>query len=382
MNDTARALIGLLQAAVNEETWQPSPKLVWGKLLKLARYHHLEPILYYPLRGRQDVPEEVRKALEDAHQLAVFRDVQQDHIAQIVGDALVEAKVPHILLRGALLKHDYPFPDMRLMSDLDYLVRTDDYPMIRQVAKELGAHHYATDGGHFSFLFPPGLVVEFHPNLIHVASPVGTGINPGWQYVRSDSGPYRQELTEEGFYLNMLCHLAYHFAEGGTGVRSVLDLWVYRRHQPQPDREIVCRELERAGMLEFAKQIEDLAQGWFGPSSDSYKNGELERYILDSGTYGTTQQAVLNTASFSSGESGASALFRQAFRPRGDLENRFPWVRGRAWLLPVAWCARAVRAAVLHRGHIWRWGKLSARVTKEDVAAQRALLKRFGLHVR
>lgn len=382
MNRTAKALIGLLRAAINGELWEPDDGVVWADLLKLARYHQLESVLYYPLRDRRDVPEEVRKALESAHRLAVFRDVQQDHIAQTVSDALTAARVPHVLLRGALLKYDYPFPDMRGMSDLDYLVRMEDYPTIQQVAEGLGARHYETDGGHFSFTFPPQLVVEFHPNLIHVASPVGTAINPGWQYVRPDSGPYRQELTEEGFYLNMLCHLAYHFADGGTGVRSVLDLWVYRRHSPQPNHVIVRRELERAEMLEFAQQIEGLAEGWFGSPVTPYENPELERYILDSGTYGTVRQAVLNAASFS-GEGGRSAaLLSQAFRPKEDLENRFSWVRGRPWLLPAAWCARAIRAVVLHRRDIWRWGRLAAGVSKEDVASQRALLKRFGLKVR
>lgn len=376
-------LIALLRGAVTGEPARLPESINWKNLLAQIRFHHVESLACYALKSIPDAPEEIRSELSAAHKERLFLDAQQDYAAAIVRDALTAAEVPHILLRGALLKQDYPSPDMRSMSDLDYLVRVEDYPKIRTAMESAGGRHAHTDGGHYSFVLPPQVAVEFHPNLIYTASPVGTAINPGWQYVKPGSGPYALELTEEGFYLNMICHLAYHFAKGGTGARSVLDIWVYRhRHTPQPDRAFVDRELRRAGLLDFAGQVEALSEAWFGGGAMTPELEELSEYILTSGVYGTQTRAVLNAASFSGGGTGRSALVSRAFYPRRELENRFPWTRGRPWLLPAAWCLRAVKAVTVHRGHIRRWSRAANAISTEEIKSQRERLKRFGLLVK
>ena len=362
----------------------PAPIVAdWPGLLELARFHHVEPLVWRAVRiGEINAPAEVHSALERAYTRAMFREAQQDYVTAVLAKAFDEQKIPHVLLRGAVMKRDYSESALRTMSDLDYLVRLEGYSAIKQVVKTLGGQHVHTDGGHFSFLFPPQVMVEFHPNLIYTASPVGTAINPGWQYVRPGSGPYAQELTEEGFYLNMVCHLAYHFAKGGVGVRAVLDLWIYRHHHtPQPDQETVARELERAGLKRFADQVNALAEAWFGEGKMSPTLNKMSGYILTSGTHGVEKRAVLNAACFSARGTGASALVGRAFYPREELENRFPWAKGRVWLLPAAWLVRAARAVTRHPAHIIRWRKRAAGLSKQEIHAQQELLRRFGFQL-
>lgn len=373
-------LISLIRSAVRSEHTVLQENKSWEKLLEQARFHHVLPILCYALNDLPDVPDDVQKALCSAQRESIFCSIQRSHSAQMIRAALTEAEIPHILLRGALLQKDYPCPDMRTMSDLDYLVRSEDYPKIKAAMERLGGTHLHTDGGHYSFRLPPQVAVEFHPNLIYVASPVGTAINPGWQYVDPNSPPYAQELTEEGFYLNMICHMAYHFAGGGVGIRSVLDVWVYRhRHIPQPDPVFVRRELERAGLWKFSQLIEALAECWFGDGEMTTELQELSDCILKSGTYGTHKQAVLYAACLSGEESRWSALKSKAFYPVEELEHRFPWSKGRTWLLPAAWGLRAFRAITRHRRQIRLWSKETSQISKDDIVKQREQLQRFGL---
>lgn len=373
-------LIALLRGAVTGEPFAPGGDVQWDKLLAQIRRHRVESLAYYALRDVPETPEDVRCALSAAHKEGLYLDAQRDYAAETIQSALTAAEVPHVLLRGALLKRDYPSPDMRSMSDLDYLVHVEDYPKIKAAMEAAGGTHVHTDGGHYSFTLPPRVAVEFHPDLIYTASPVGTAINPGWQYAEPESGPFALKLTEEGFYLNLLCHLAYHFAKGGTGVRSVLDVWVYRhRHTPQPDPAFVRRELERAGLLDFSERIEALAEAWFGPGTVTPELEELGDYILTSGAYGTRFRAALNAAGFSGGRTGRSALVSKAFYPRREMENRFPWVRGRPWLLPAAWCLRAVRAVTRHRQEILRWSRAARAISAGEIEDQRARMRRFGL---
>ena len=156
---------------------------------------------------------------------------------------------------------------------------------------------------------------------------------------------------------------------------------MYRRHTPRPDPAFVAGELERAGLAGFARRAEALAEAWFGGGAMTPELAELGEYVLTSGAHGTEKRAVLNAACFSRGGTGASALLERAFYPRAELENRFPWLRGRPWLLPAAWCARAFRAVTRHGGHIRRWSGAAARITPEELAEQREKLRRFGFQL-
>lgn len=376
---TEHQLISLLRrAATVLPASMPPCDTDWPALLVLTQRHHVENLLRYALLDLNEVPPEVRGALERKHQAALFRNVQNDFTADEVGQALSGGHIHHIFLRGAVLKQDYPSPDMRSMSDLDLLVRAEDFQLVRRAMEPLGGRLVHSDGGHRTYVLPPDVVVEFHPGLIYAASPVGTAINPGWQYVRPGSGPYGLELTEEGFYLNLLCHLAYHFAKGGTGVRSVLDVWVYRhRHAPQPDRTFVEEELDRAGLLDFARRIEALSEAWFGAGEMTPELAELGDYILTSGAYGTEKRSALNAACFSGG--GKSAILNRAFYPRAEMEHRFPWLKGRPFLLPAAWCLRAGTAVTAHRKQLKSWTGMAAGLSRAEIAAQKQKLTRFGL---
>jgi len=356
----------------------------WQKTLKLAAAHMLLPLLYDGLhRVPEDwaqVPENAQKVLQQYFMRAVYQDAQLSHVCEKLAEELTGAQVPHVFLKGAVLKQDYPMPALRTMCDLDVLVYTRDYNAIGVVSEKLGGKPGHSDGNHRNYTFPGGVTVEFHPNLLHHGTPVGTQINPGWQYVPEKNGVFTRVMTEEGIYLNTLCHLANHFVDGGVGVRFVLDVWVSRHlRSTQPDRMFVEKELTRFGLLEFARHIEALAEVWFGEGDPRSLPEGLEEYILTSGSHGLSDRAILNAVAMSSGGTRASALLKKTFYSRAELEDRFPWCKGKPWLLPAAWCTRAVRAVTRHGSLILKWEKGTREVSREDVQQRQQLFRRFGI---
>jgi hypothetical protein len=214
-------------------------------------------------------------------------------------------------------------------------------------------------------------MVEFHPNIVHHASRLAA-VNPGWQYVKDG------KLSEEGLYLTVLCHLADHFMGGGIGVRFVLDVWVIRnRRGGAMDRSFLEGELTRFGILEFVKNIEALAEAWFGNGQLTPLLESLGDYILTSGSHGFENRAVLNSVALAGGKTGA--LWKKIFYPRQELEDRFPWAKGKPWLLPAAWCARAFRAVTRRGALVTQWSQETAAVTREQIRDQQQLLKSFGI---
>ena len=373
-------LIGAIKASVCGVPVVPDGEPDWNSVIKLANMHGLSAMVYDGLqKSNVPIPEMIARFLSSSYMQAVFRDAQQEYLKKQLQTALEEANIKHIFLKGSVLKADYPVPALRTMCDLDVLVYAADFDRIANVAKALGGEAMPGDGNHRNFVFLGGVSVEFHPNLLHHATPIGTGINPGWQYAK-ETASSAMELTEEGFYLNTICHLANHFVAGGVGVRFVLDVWVNRHlRKPEADRAFVEAELTRFGLLDFARKIEQLADAWFGEQPMSPLLEELGEYILTSGSHGIADRAMLNAMSLSPGGNQLSALMKKAFYPREELEDRFPWCKGKPLLLPAAWCARAYNAVTQHGSIIVNWGKGTSKISKTDVIENQEKLRRFGI---
>ena len=381
MTKESKLLIGALRRSVVGTSEYLSLEVDWGQVLRLAKMHMLLPMLYDGLRKSakdwEQVPEGAKTILHQAFLQAVYADTQLAAVKQQLTMQLSAASIPHIPLKGTVLKENYPEPSLRTMCDIDILVHTKDFPQIDKIAKALGGIPGHSDGNHRNYSFSGGVEVEFHPNLLHQDTPVGTQINPGWQYA-DPKNP--SKLTEEGFYLNTICHLANHFVAGGVGVRFVLDVWVNRHlRKPEADRTIVEKELEKFGLLEFTRKIEDLAELWFGEGKSTLLLEELGEYILTSGSHGHSDRAILNAVSLSAGGTRTSALLGKVFYSRAEMEDRFPWCEGKPWLLPAAWCARAFKAVTKRGLLILQWSKDTGKVTDAQVAAQKEKLARFGI---
>jgi len=348
----------------------------WQTLLELARMHGLQPVLWYMLRDRGDVPADVLSALRRGFHTAVFAEAQLDSLRQQLTGRFSQAGIDHAFLRGICIKEDYPVSALRTMADLDVLVRTEDYPAIQRIAASLGGKLCEEDDNHRSYRFPTGVCVEFHPNLLRHTS-LGAAINPGWQYV----APGSHVLDPAGHYINLVCHLAHHFCQGGTGVRSVMDVWVTRnRRHSQPDRALVLGVLEECGLRSFVENIEALSEAWFGEGELTPELEALGAYILTSGAYGTLERKLLSNAAFS-GSKWAS-LGAKLFPPKAMLEDSYPWSKGKPALLPAAWLARLVSKSTRERGGaLKRWGKDNLSITPEAVEQQRALLRSFGFRI-
>ena len=377
MTQEQKLLIDALAVAVTG-TMRPLDTQVDAQaFLRLAQSHNVTALVCDGLeKAGVPAPAGIEGALQNAYMRAIYKDAQLDYTQSQLQEALGD--IPHIFLKGAVLKHDYPVPALRTMSDLDVLCYAKDFAAIDQVAKQLEATTLEGDGNHRNYCFPGGTILEFHPNLLHHATPIAAELNPGWQYAQQTGSGW--QLTEEGFYLNTLCHIAKHFVDGGVGVRFLLDIWVSRHlRKQQPDRSFVEAELTRFGLLDFAQKLEALADAWFGSEPMTELLEELGQYILTSGSHGTTDRAILNSLSLSPGGSRTSALMKKAFYPRAELEDRFPWCKGRPLLLPAAWCARAFKAVTTHGDLIAKWSRDSGKVDKAEIAAHRQKLHRFGI---
>lgn len=376
MDRAFSSFISILRAHLTGKPLILSEPVPWDGVLELAKAHSLAAMVGYVLQNSSEVPPDVAASLRRGFHAGIFMDAQLTHLREQLSQRLSSLGIDHAFLRGICLRDAYPVPALRSMGDIDVLVHMADYEALHEVMTSMGAALSEQDDNHRSYSFPTGATVEFHPNLLRHTS-LGSAINPGWQFVR----PGSHVLDPEGDYLNLVCHLAHHFCEGGTGVRSVMDVWVARQRPHQPDRAKISAALEACGLLAFVENIEALADAWFGAGEMTPVLEALGQYILTSGVYGTRERMLLSNAAFSG--SKWSSLRERVFPPRPILEDSYPWVKGKPIFLPIAWlCRMAAKATGEKGGILKRWGRDNLNLDPKAVEAQANLLRSFGLPIK
>ena len=83
---------------------------------------------------------------------------------------------------------------------------------------------------------------------------------------------YEYRLSDEDFYVFLIAHIAKHYRFGGTGIRSLLDLYVYEKSLTDLDFKYIEGELEKIGLLVFYKKINAITFNWYSGSFDGKFN--------------------------------------------------------------------------------------------------------------
>lgn len=219
--------------------------------------------------------------------------------------------------------------------------------------------------------------MEFHGRLLYRAEATGVICYSDWSRMNGDEN----RLTEEGYALNLIGHIAYNTAHAGCGARFILDLWVYRhKHQQQPDWTAVMQQLRLDGLERIAQNLLDLSEYWFGNGNGSPLLDELGTYILEGGLYGLAKRETLSNAGLNGGK--FNAIRAQVFRSKNEFYNRYPWLKKMPYLLPVAWGMRGFHSLRTHRQEIGKWFKHLDQSDQQEIEEHGERLQRFGISLK
>lgn len=104
---------------------------------------------------------------------------------------------------------------------------------------------------------------------------------------------YEKHLSPEDFYLHVIAHDYKHYSWGGTGLRPLMDTWVYLQ-KVTLDMDYVTAEAEKMGMAEFEAANRSLALHVFSGAELTEAERERMDHILSSGVYGSTVHHMEN----------------------------------------------------------------------------------------
>lgn len=339
-------VIRLVSAVINGT--QPEEKdesLEWKSIIEFSKKQSVLNIISYACEKLRNKPDaETMKFLKEFRMQKIIVEAQQEIEACDAMDKLEEMQAKHMPLKGYIIKNLYPSPDMRTMGDLDLLIEEERCGEIVAAFVAEGFTSCA-EGDLHSNVERGNAYIEFHRSMVNEKhETLSKYFGKGFGRAKLSQGySYRYELSHEDLYIFLIAHIAKHYRYGGTGIRSLLDLYVYRKAYPDMDCRYIDTELEKINLLVFGKKIEKISDDWYsGGFSGEYDT--VSSYIVSGGVYGDENAPLLNE--FINDTQGSIKVtkiknwFTTVFPGKELMTTRYPVLKKCIILLPLFWVVR------------------------------------------
>lgn len=367
LSDNSKYLISLLRALIHERETMPEPDGVdFGKLFAIAEAQGLSCMLYHALYklGMDRVDPSTADMLRKTHMAYVQHSVNQELEYYKAAAAFEANGIDYMPLKGWYTRELYPDPVMRYMGDIDILIRPEASKRVNGIMLALGYNCESFMQHDDDTYRKGGVMVEIHRMLdTEGLRDPALYRDPFALASESESNGHCRRMGLENAYLYTLVHGMKHFMYGGTGLRTLLDIYLYLKQERIKNTHFYIENCAgRMGISSFVSNMERLAERTFG-SAEPVAEGELDEdsislinFLLCSGSGGksSTLDMALLDRSGKGGKGGSrrSYLFRMIFPTLASMKKRDPILKKAPVLLPVMYVRRWLQLIFTRRDHL------------------------------
>ena len=341
-------MIELVRCAVSGEICDKNriAEMHLDEIFKISQEHILSACVAYGLEASGIKQHDFIQAKEKAIRKNILLDAERGNILR----RLEQEKIWYMPLKGSILKDWYPKLGMRQMSDNDILCEGTARPRIKEIMLEMGftCKHFGKESDD-AYYKPPVFNFEMHGELFWLTH---TGLYEYYADVKNrllkdEGNDYGYHFRTEDFYLYLTAHEYKHYIAGGTGIRSLLDTYIFmKKFGDSLDWDYMNAELEKLGIADYEKQSRQLALSLFSGKTLTKEEARMLDYYIFSGIYGTLENRVENKI-----EKGSKAnyIFRRLFPTMKEIQVHWPFFYRHKYLIPVLLIARPIRGLIVHR---------------------------------
>ena len=357
MNETQKSLIYLLRCAVNGIT--PDKARVQAmdmeKLYKLAKKHSVQSAVCIALERAGVEDSQFNQAYNKSVRKNIYLDIELKSIAA----DFERQGIWYMPLKGSVLKEIYPEVGMRQMADNDILVDKEKRSQVREIMEAHGytAVYIVSESNHDVYEKPPVLSFEMHTALF---SAVHSTFSRYYSDVKrrlikdEDSG-FAFHFSDEDFYVYMTAHEWKHYKSIGTGIRSLMDCYVYVVNKGDTlDWEYITKQTEQLGISDFEQKRRKLALRIFSDGElPELSDDEMDMlmFYLTSGAYGTLENGVKTKLQE---QNKFSFWLHSIFLSRREMALAVPFTAKSPLLYPIGVIWRCFRTLIFGRYKIRR----------------------------
>ena len=344
MTNTEKFFVECVKRGIKSQKIDSVPEeLDYQQFYSLCKAHSMSVVAVRALEDVKDkLPQKTMSALERSAYRHLTYDVQSERSMKMLLSAFEERGFRYMPLKGYHLKKLYPSSDMRYASDFDILIDVNQLKEIRAFLAEIGLLRMRYDE-HHDIVYHPNTktVFELHKTMFVGSFENYFGLNEkGFEGAHVREG-YRffYEMDKEKFYISVLAHSAYHFANGaGVGIRHLTDIYLYKRAYTLCDAYLNA-ELEKCGLRRFKETFEKAAFFLFEDAEGDPFTEKLVAHILGSTLFENSSKKAASDI-VASGiadyeKAQRNALLQKIFLPTEQMKFQFPILKKAIWLLPV-----------------------------------------------
>lgn len=290
--------IQIIKYVLHNQSVPIANDISYNKLFKFAKSHSLESFLYYGLIKNEsfskDENNEFCKFVTKSYKDLILKTAVQSAEVEEIIKSLEKNNINHMPLKGYIIKNLYPHYELRTMADFDCLFPKKEAKKVKSIMQSLGYEiEHFNKGNHDVYFKKPFMNVEMHRELVNDSYKISKYYKNIWQNLNLVSGSKHQyEMSKEDFFIFMIVHSAKHFTNGGTGVRSFIDIYLYVNAYPNMNWKYINNELNNMGLLKFSETSIALSNYWFGDGEMTNLLNDFQNSIFTSGIYGTIQNNV------------------------------------------------------------------------------------------
>jgi hypothetical protein len=313
------------------------------RILHLASKHSLLMLVSSAL---PDIDSKWRRC----NDITIARTMSMDYEREELYEFLKEQHLWYMPMKGIVLRELYPETMYREMSDSDILYDERGYQVVKQWFMERGyeteynAEHVHVD----EYIKKPYFHFEMHKRFFSFEHREWADYYLDINHFLIPVDEYERRFSDEDFYVYMVLHAYKHYSDGGTGLRSLVDIYLYVTKK-ELDWEYVKGELEKLGIMQFEHDVRILCRKLFDGGDLDESQKEMFLYILSSGTYGTREHYLENQLQ---NQSKLKYMLKRVFPSREWVQNNVPFFKRYAWLIPCYYIYRIINRAVRHPEHI------------------------------
>lgn len=375
----------------------PVEKVDWPAIFTLANQQKLLPILF----------EAVRKTPAAEENAALFAVTKQQVIGQVLNQTIRSAEFADlyhklrtaglhpIVVKGQLCSRLYPLKDHRISADDDIYIQDTEFMACHEqllasgLTADTPADELSTaDEVSYTKSDSP-LYIELHRHLFDSAEDAHDELN----HFFVDISPVEIDgflaMSPHEHLLYLILHAYKHFVRSGIGLRQFCDIGLWARtYHAEIDWQRLHDQCASVHTATFAAAAFRIAREYLGIDFDLPALWDspidVEPLLHDTlcgGVYGSNDYTRLHSSTVTlnavkaSRTGEKSSVLRTVFPKREYLERRYPYLKKRPYLLPVAWVQRIVHYASEKQSSTDNSASGSIKLAKERIE----LMKQYGI---